>query len=223
MLTPNNRARKVFIDPVLNDCWITNADYPNLANLVTEYGATAVNNLIVVACARINKMCNRYFNTQQADEIFINDASYYNGYYTYVLKNSPITTIDDIYLQVNESFGAIDLSYLQVFTAERTIKVLPNVITSLTTALFASAELSTGKLNLWIRYTSGYAKADVPSNVKYATALMVEHLASGQSGNGDVVEFATQTYREKRAKSSESPLYSMIQDLIKPYKLYTAK
>lgn len=228
MLTPNNRTRLSFKDPsTVAGAWIQNDSYPNLSDLVDEYSQEFVDKLILQACSRINRLANRYFNSQTADEIVIDDYRFYDGYVTYVLKNAPVASITDIYLQIANTFQLVDADYNQLFSDERTIKILPNVFESVGSTTILNLQRQDYKpLNLWIRYVSGYTITDpdsnsVPEDVRFATALMVSHLASNFKNLEGVSEFRTQTYSEKRARPVDNPLLLDIKEIIQPYRLFT--
>lgn len=220
MLTPNNRTRLKLKNPaVIADCWISSTDYPNLVALAADatYGAF-VNKFIIQACAQINKMTNRYWNIQTADQIFMFSPQGFNQYQTYVLENRPINSITDIYLQVNETFSNVDLSYMQLFDEERTVRIYPLNI-ALSNLQVISDRLISQTTNMWFRYSSGLATADVPEDIKQATAMYVNYIVNGFKDTALVASFSTQTYSQTNSKPGDNPLLLQIKDMLKPYTL----
>lgn len=220
VLTPNGRTRLSFHNPLdINSCWITANDYPNLSVMANDPTQGAyIEKMIVTACAQINRLCNRYWNNQTADQIFVNDKDYYGGFQTYILENGPINSVTDMYLQVSNTFLQISPQYLQQFSDERTIKVFPFIQYAGISNTFHQVDVSS-KLSFWIRYNSGPDGVNVfiPEDIKYATSLMVDYL-SNPSG---VISFRTQTYQQVNGTRNTNPLYDMILSLIEPYILYT--
>lgn len=224
MLTPLNRTRLVLSDPAFYaNCWIQDSDFPNLQSLVIKYGNAFVDNLIMQACGQVNRITNRWWNIQDADEIFINDKATYLTYETYILKNSPINSIADLYLEINDQFIPISTQFLQIFSAERTFKILPSVFQQQQSPQIFSLVNKTTALNLWIRYNSGYTPANMPFDVKYATALLVSYYASALNNLDGISSFKTQTYAQTFTKPSENPLLLQVKEMLKPYMLFTVR
>lgn len=222
MLTPNNRQRKVLSDPkTIGECWITSSDYPNLAALAADPAYSAfVDKFIIQACQGINRLTNRYWNRQEADYIYINERFFYRDYQTYVLPNTPVNSIVDIYLQVNETFLPVDLTYLQLMTDERTMKIIPLLNYSNSVSPVANL-VGDDKLNLWIRFNSGYDKADIPEEVKYATALYVSYLVSANENLSGVKSYRSQTYSQENSTPDSNPLFLQIKDMLQDHILIT--
>ena len=218
-LTPNDRAKKDFIDPVYANCWITTTDPMLVTNALT---APQQQTLIERACARINRMCNRYFNSQEADEVFINDRSYYISMQTYVLENAPLNSITDIYLQVLDQFVQITQDYIQEFSVEGVVRLLPFPESLQALSLSLDAIEAADKLNMWFRYTSGYTA--VPADVQLATAYMYNYLYSTSQNPAGIKSFRTQTTTEVYGVDSmDNPALVAIKDLLTPYMRYSVK
>jgi len=219
-LTPTGRVYKPFIDPAYANCWITIADPMLVSNSLTD---AQKQTLIVRACAMINRMCNRYFNKQEADEIFINDNGQIESYCTYVLANAPIVSITDIYLQLGDTFSVLDSTdNLQLFPDDGTIRLLPQPesLVGVQGVLAWQGEYS--RSNMWIRYTSGYET--VPTDVQLATAYMYNYLYAISQNPIGIIEFKTQTTSEKYGvERRNNPLLVAIDQLLTSYKKINVK
>jgi len=220
MLTPNNLPRKVLSDPVnINECWITSASSPNLI----KYAANPllspfVNSYIIEACALINEMCNVKFNEQQVDMVINNKSLYTGSYQSVVLDNRPVQSVDNIWLNVVDTFAPVSLAFIQLDSETGILKIMPDFTTYVQTTL-PITELS-GASNLWVRYTAGYAIVDVPVLVKKATCLAVDYLFGLDGLVPNVDSFSTQTYSQKNSKGGvkEDPILSRIETLLSSYK-----
>jgi hypothetical protein len=220
------------IDPQsLDTCWIQPGMYPNLV----KWGADStyapyLNNAILMACAQINRMCNRKFNRQTMDQIFPDTGLVLRQYRSFVVDNVPIYQVDKAWLQVVNTFAEIDDTYFQVDEVSGLIKILPTFSTYVQTTLPMYALMPS--TNLWIRYTAGYlvdysdsnTDNEVPEPVKLATSLYVDYYFSRFNLTGGVAEFKTQTYSQKNITSKkQDPILVAIEDLIEPYKLYNVR
>lgn len=223
-LNPPGYTKVNWYDPKnITDCWIDYTTSPNIAKYHSDTTKSPyLDNAIITACAAINRMCNRKFNIQQFDEIFTNETLAFRDFKIYVLKNRPLITVDNVWLNITNTFSAIDLTYLQVLTDEGIVKILPtfSVYVQTTLPFYAYSTAS----NLWIRYTSGYAIADVPFDVKLATAMWVDYYFSRFNLVGGVTQFSTQTYSQTNVtgKGMDSILVS-IDEMLTPYKIYSIK
>jgi hypothetical protein len=221
MLTPTNRGFKGFKSPTtITECWIDSGDYPNLVAFASDPKYSPyLDKLIIQACSQINKLTNRWWNQQEADEIIIGDKIFLQGgYSTYILKNGPVISVTDLYAQLIDSFSVLSSNYLQVMQDLRTIRVLPNLQLASTSPL---PILTSSNTNVWIRYVSGYLKDDIPEDIKLATALYVTYSIVGLKNMMNLTEYSTQTYSQKNAVPTSSPVYQQILELIKPYRLMT--
>lgn len=225
-LTPDGNPRKVLRDPeTIDECWITPTQYPNL----TKFAANPLlsgylNAYIIEACALVNEICRKKFNEQQADLVLINENLYMGWYKTISVENIPLVTVDNVWLNVTNTFAPVSLEYLQVDTVTGTIKILPDftVYTQTTLPWFQLGNAA----NIWIRYTSGYEidRTDpdnvvnkVPLPVQRATGMLVDYLFGVDGIIPNVAEFKTQTYSQKSSKTDEDPIYSRAMQLLKPY------
>jgi hypothetical protein len=222
MITPNNRQLLSLKDPAnINECWIKSTDY--------SFISTATESEIIIACAKINNLCNRKFNRQTSDLVFHNSELPPVSYTTFILDNLPAVEIVDVYIQVLDTFNLISNQYNQLIqdTGVLSIVPLPEIYPPVNfTPMYYS------KYNTWIRYSSGFlTNADignatleakyekVPELVKYATALMVKYMKSLQDLDGSVESFSTQTYSQKNAIPQNNALLLEINDLLKDYKI----
>ncbi len=231
LLAPTGTTKKDFADPTsITTCWIQSSMYPNLAKYAADATKSPyLNTAIIAACAAINKMCNRKFNKQQADEIFPNETLMYRDYKTYSLKNRPIVTVDNCWVNVTNTFAPIDLNYLQLLTEEGIVKILPTFSVYVQTTLPWYAYQTAS--NLWIRYTSGYAvdysgghtTNEVPEPVRLATSMYVDYWFSRFELTGGVKSFSTQTYSQTSAGKGEDPILSAIEEILTPFKIYSIR
>lgn len=228
---PPGYTKKDPVDPTtIDECWIQSTMYPNLAKYAANSSqSTYLNTAIITACAAINQMCNRKFNQQQYDYIIPNEVLFMRDYKTYVLPNRPLVSVDNVWVEVVDTFALVTPQYFQIMTYEGVLKILPTFSTYVQTTLpnFALRPSS----NLWIRFTSGYAvdysgnntTNDVPEPIRLATAMYVDYLYSRFSLMGGVTEFKTQTYSQKNAKGNEDPILTAIQEILKPYFLSSVR
>lgn len=215
-LSPNNRGQVKFSGPTsFSECWL-DIDDPFLVS--TSYTDAQKQTLVIRACNAINRRANAFFNKQEADEIFINDSAYYFGYQTYGLKNRPVNSITDLYLQVADSFVEISLDYIQEMDEAGVLKVLPvpQQQQSLQISLLKLREFD--KLNLWVRYDSGYDPNDIPEDIVMATVLMYNYYTGIVTNPSGATEFKTQTYSEKAGTSAkDNAVFAEIDQLLSRY------
>jgi hypothetical protein len=217
-LTPNNRDREIPKDPeTIDECWITTTTYP------TYTGIT--NDDIIDDCSAVNEMCNRKFNHQVIDQTFMDVSFFMSQYQYFALDNGPISYVSDIYLQGGDTFALVDDQYLQVFTEERGIKVVP-FLTFSPTIQNTIFNLPSTQYHLWVRYASGFrvngdddeTYPEVPRPVQRATILMAKYLANLSGVQPNVTSFSTQTYSQKNSLPSDDPILSRVKEFLKPYK-----
>lgn len=222
-LTPDGTCY-IWADPkTINDCWISSTDFPNLAKYASDATKSPyLENAIIAACAAINKICNRKFNKQVIDDIYTNEVLAFRDYKVYALKNRPVVSVDKVWLNVTNTFALIDPTYFQLLPSEGVLKILPtfSVYVQTTLPFYAYSTAS----NLWIRYTSGYEKTDVPQDVKLATAMYVDYYFSRFNLTGGISSFGTQTYNQTNVTKPDSdPILVAINEILKTYKFYTMK
>lgn len=215
--TPENRGRIALKDPeTIDECWITQADYSFLSGYSDDQ--------IIEACSEINRMCNRKFNHQEADAVVIQEATLYYSYNTFILPNYPIKSVTDIYLQILDTFNKLDLTYLQTFTEESVLKLVP-ILTADTNSALPQININPNT-NVWVRYDSGFkVNGDitndyptVPSPIKKATAMMAKYLSEIDSLPIGVKQFSTQTYSQTNAAKLEEDAYFVrIKQLLQKY------
>jgi len=228
--SPPGFDKKDPVDPTtIEECWITPDSSPNLKKYALDPNISPfLEDYIIMACGMINRMCNRKFNQQQYDQILPNQLLTIRDYKTFVLSNRPLVSIDEVWVQVVNTFALLDPTYFQIMTYEGIVKILPqfNVYVQTTLPMFSLASAS----NIWIRFTSGY-KIDrtdpdnvineVPFPVQKATALMVDWLVGMDNITPNLSSFRTQTYSETTANASEDPIKTRVEMMLKPYKLNT--
>jgi hypothetical protein len=189
------------IDPATySDCWIQIADFQNLV----DYNADAtkqpyLQDYIIMACAMVNRLSNKYWNQQTIDEKIMVKAQ--SGV---MLRNTPIVSISNVWSWEGETFTELDLDTFSV---------------DLNTGYMKSINYLTQ--NIYVRYVAGYTASNVPSNIKKATSMMVDYLFNTDINKGDVSEFRTQTYSEKLLTGDKSPQFVQVMSLLKPYKKFT--
>jgi hypothetical protein len=215
---PNNGPIKYPIDPVIGDCWIDATTTPNLAKYAADTSLQPyLNSFIVAACAGINKLCNRKFNTQEFDQVFMNDILWVRDYKVYPLQNRPVTAVNNVWLQIVNTWTSVVSTYWQLIPNEGIVKILPTFNPyALVTLPSYFWPVTT---NIWVRFTSGYAKADVPMPVKIATSLYVDYLYSRSNLIGGISQFSTQTYSQTNAIGDQDPQFAAIKMLLEPYVL----
>ena len=216
MLTPENRTFAPFLHPAtIDDCWI-DTNYPFLQP--NDFSIGIKEQLIIAACAQINEMCNRYFNEQEADQVFVN-KKVGNGYVMFSLRNRPVATITDVFLQVGSQFVELNSDYFQFSPQTGVFKIFPYPEASVSITTFLPY-LPKDELNTWIRYTSGFSS--VPENVKMATALMYNYNISTYNNPSGATEFKTQTYSERLAGTpTNNPTLTQIKLLLSTYLIPT--
>lgn len=203
-----------FTNPTnLSEAWISATTTPRLADLNTKYSST-FESFVLAACAFVNKHTKRYWNKQQADDIFLGAKLFYGTYNEFALTNKPVETIDTIWVQVADTFTEVDQTYLQLDKSASIIRITPTI--NIINAVSLPTGLYNNNSNLWVRYTSGYESADVPFDVKLATALYVDYLYSMDSMDGGVDSFSTQTYSQKSG-TKESPKIERVMSMLAPY------
>lgn len=192
---PNGRTILQAQNPTkISECWVNTSDYSFLADVD--------NDVIVMACSWVNEYCDRKFNQQTVDESFITVSNRHYNYKPYVLEVRPLVSIEDIYLQINDNFLQLDLDYVQMFPEDGMFKLLPTVEDSTEIQEFVLYADAFEQVNLWVRYTGGYESANVPVEIRYATALYAKYI-NGMSGSLDnIASFKTQTYSETRTKAT---------------------
>lgn len=225
-LTPDGHKYSPEHPQSIDTCWIQDNTFPNLAKYKADpVKSTYLNNTIMTACAMVDDMCNRYFLKQQTDEIFTDTILRQSKYNLFVLKNVPLITVDNVWIQVVSTFSEIGDTYLQVMPEEGIVKILPTFST--TASVPYPFYIDNTSTNVWIRYTSGYAvdysgtknANDVPYDVRLATALLVDYIFASFDIPSGVDSFSTQTYSQKNSNSSNDAILSRAKDLLKGYKL----
>lgn len=213
-------------DPTeIDECWIQSTDFPNLARYAADSTKSPyLDTMILAACAAVNRMCFRKFNMQTIDQIEINKGLYIGNYKTFSLNNNPVKSVTKAWFQVVDTFSEIDLTYLQLDTVSSTIKLLPTFTSySQTSMPLYGRDLTS---NIWIRYVSGYEIDqeneinEVPFEVRYATALMVDVLFAGFDIGSGIDSFSTQTYSQKNSIPDKDPAMMKITSLLKEYKVF---
>jgi len=226
MLTPDGHKYNPTDPTTIDQCWIQPTMYPNLVAYAADPAkAPYLNQFIIAACGAINQICRRKFNKQQIDQIFKDQGLFYREYRTFVMDNAPLVTVDNVWLEVVNTWAVVDLTFLQVMTAESEIKVLPTFSTYVQTTLPLWA--LTPSTNLWVRYTSGYAvdysgsntTNEVPELVRLATSMYVDYLFSRLDLVGGIGSYRTQTYSQTFVTPDKDPIYMSIDSLLCTYKL----
>lgn len=228
MLTPDGNKYNPRDPETLNECWITKTSHPNLAALNADPTKEPyLEEMILAACASVNEICNRKFNAQLIDYIFKDRNLFFQHYLSFALPNLPLISIENVWLNVVETFSEVSLDYLQVMTAEGIFKILPN-FTAYTQTTLPLNQLSTAT-NLWVRYRGGFevdqdsSVNEVPKNVQMATALYVSYLFSSFDVESGVESFRTQTYSQKNVVDADKdPVLTRINNLLKPYRIFNA-
>lgn len=212
---PNGGAILIPSDPTtLADCWVSSTTTPNMA----KYAADTTQSIyfeafVIAACAGVNKICHRYFNQQQFDQIFPNDVLWVRDYKAYPLSNRPLISVDNVWLQIVNTWAPVASAYWQLLPQEGVIKILPTFNPyALVTLPSYFWPVTT---NVWVRYTSGFTT--VPAPVVMATALYVDYLFSRSNLIGGVSEAKTQTTDTTYAIGENDPVYAAITTLLKPY------
>lgn len=226
--TPDGQPQKVPVDPTsITQCWVQPSDFPDIQADATK--SLILNSMIIAACAAVNRMCSRKFNQQQIDTIIKDQGIFYRDYKTFDVKNSPIVSLDNAWLQVINTFAVLDLTYLQVDVSSNWIKILP------TFSVYVQSTLPfwalTPSTNVWLRATTGYAVDysnpaspinDVPSSVIMATQFYVRYLYGVMNLPAGVKSYSTQTYSQTNSTAADDPLLSTVKDMLSPYYLYWA-
>lgn len=219
-LTPDGTKKDPINPALITDCWINSTSYPNLVSYSADTDKSAyLNTFIITACGAINTLCNRYFNSQQIDQVEPSTTLSVNRYRDIVLDNKPLITVDKIWLQVVDTFAEVSKDYIQVLTREGIVRILPNF--SIYTATSLPISEFDNSTCLWIRYTSGYTV--VPEEVKLATSLYVDYLFQSFDTTSGVDTFSTQTYSQKQSKVGDDTKLGAIKEILKSYINYSVK
>lgn len=217
------------IDPTdpqtIDEAWIQDDMFPNLAAYAADATKSPyLEDYILEACAAINDMCNRKFNQQQQDQIFISKELYFSSYNEFVLDNGPLVSIDRVWLQIGDSFSEVSMDFAQIDTVSRVVKVLPNVAN----AAKPLVQDRNDTVNVWIRYTGGYevdysgsnTTNEVPRPVRRATAKYVDYLFASDGFTAGIKSYRTQTYSQTNATGNvaeDDPVLASISMILKPY------
>lgn len=226
MATEPSGGRKDFQDPqTFDQCWIDSTTTSKMADLSTDDNDT-FEAFVIAACAAVNKYCRRYFNQQQADDIFLDIPLNTSRYESFTLRNRPVKSIDALYLQVTNVFNTVSTEYIQIDYNSGILKVLPD-FNSLVLARLPEID-TVSSSNFWVRYTSGFeiVKAgggfttnDVPKSVQIATAMYVSYLFDIQERVSGLQSFKTQTYSESNSDGNfDDPKLSAFKSLLNPYR-----
>ena len=224
--SPNDRGFTAFANPsTISQCWIEATD-PFLQT--SGLNNTEVEKLIIASCARVNQLCNRFFNQQEADEVFIWKPRTMGHKQKYVMQNDPVTSVTDIYMQLLDEFLEIQTSEnLQVMQDDGILifRNYPEELQSIQISQLALARQQ--EVNIWVRYTSGYTKDDVPEDIKFATQLIFNYLSAIASMQAGVKSFKTQTYSQTSSAggsgSNADPVMTEVDNLLMPYRKINAK
>ena len=223
-ITPDGAAQKVLSDPTtLDTAWVQPSDFPDIQADSTK--SAMLTSMILASCAAINRMCNRKFNQQQTDTIIPDTGLFYRDYKTVPLWNTPIVSVDAIWLQVVNTFAVVALTFIQIDYTNSWVKILPTFQTYVQTTLPVWA--LTPSTNLWIRattgysvdYSSGHSTNEVPWPVRMATQLYVRYLYASVSFSAGLKSFSTQTYSQTSAAPKDDPMLGAIENMLAPYKL----
>jgi hypothetical protein len=217
------------VDPqTIEQCWIQPDSFPNLIAIAANPTlAPYLNQMILQACAAVNRICQRKFNAQTIDQIFMNQNLLFDQYLPFAIYNLPLIEVEHVWLQVVQNFSEVSLQYMQVLPAEGIVKLLPNFTAYAQTSI-PLYQLGTA-VNLWIRYRGGFEVDytdsedpvnEVPFDVQFATALYVNYLAASYDLQSGVESFKTQTYEQRNVKKlDEDPVLSRVNNMLKPWRL----
>lgn len=210
------------------ECWIDATTSPAMAALSAE-NEGYFEALAISACSWVNSYTQRYFNKQQADQIFINQDLPQLEYIVFQLQNRPLITVDKVFLNIAGTFTEFNLEYIQVDTQAGVLKLPPD-LNNLVVA--ATEQYGTYRQsNIWVRFTSGYeierdidgafVTNDVPVEVQQATARYVQYLRDIDKRVSGVGSFKTQTYSESAFTTNQRDArLDSIYDTLKKYKQY---
>lgn len=224
---PPGTTRMDPVDPqTIEECWIQQNSFPNLAALAANPATSEfLEAYIIEACAAINDLCNRQFNKQQQDQVFISKDMMFSEYNRFALNNRPLESVDNVWLQIGSTFSVVATEYTQIDTVSGFAKILPNILTTAASQI----QNRNDSVNVWIRYTAGYAVDysdsntinEVPMAVRRATAKYVDYLFASDGFTPGIKEFRTQTYQQKNstAGGDDDPVLSMINKLLTPYRV----
>lgn len=224
-LTPDGNKFDFSNPTTFDECWVDSSTSPQLAEFATDY-PTYFDSYVISACAYVNKQCNRYFNQQQADQIYLNTSFQYSDYKTFVLRNRPLATVDNVWLQITDTFTEVSTNYIQIDTLAGVVKILPDVFTASSAIRFPLSTRNAS--NVWIRYTSGYEITkvdgaftvnDVPEPIKLATAMYVSFLFEQGNMDSTAKSFKTLNYSQTNAGGMESGKLMTINNILAPYKI----
>ena len=171
--TPNGAKFQVAVDnPYLNkDYYISTPEAIGLGIGATSsdglYASGALDTAILEASAMVNKICQRYFDTQTVDEqkTRFSVAPANPQLVTVFLSNSPYQKINSIYIQVLKWFIKVDTTaatgYVQDFPDKGFYKIVPMLSNSGagTGSPIPSEILERQPLGvIWTNYTFGFGK-----------------------------------------------------------------
>jgi hypothetical protein len=215
MATEPTGGTKEFANPsTIDDCWISETTTPKLAIYNTDYSAY-FDAFAIAACSFVNEYCNRFFNQQQADEVFLNRLMGSRQYEQFVLRNRPLISVDNVWEQITDTFNVVNLDLMQFEKATGIVKLIGDVSTVST--ILPDLVFGSTSGNIFIRYTSGYTT--VPSPVVMATAMYAETLFEIDNTSSAIESFKTQTYSEKAGSLENHPKMNLIKKLLEPYVL----
>jgi hypothetical protein len=215
-LTPDGTKNNP-VDPAeLSECWINSTTTPELTALNASLGATYFQTLCIAACAFVNNYCNRKFNTQTIDQIYLNETFRGLSYKQFQVDNKPLTSVTKMWVDVAGTFSEVALTYMQIDTSLGVIKIIPDALSTILTSV--PIVTMPNHVNIWIRYVSGYAVADIPKDLQMATALYLTYLYEQSKSDGSVESFSTQTYSQKNTGGKGSGKMMTIEALLKKYK-----
>lgn len=219
--TPDGTFYKTNDPTTIGECWITDTETYAIQQIKNDSDKSDfLDDYIIDACAEVNRICNRKFNKQVIDKIFKDQNLQTNDYINLRLWNTPIASVDKIWLQVTDTFTEINKSYTQILFNEGVIKIMPKDIFMVYGTL--PPNFSRLNSNLWIRYTGGYEIEDVPRPVKRATALMVKYLFDLEELDGGIKSYRTQTYQQTNSDAETDPVMSQIMRLLQKYIIYSS-
>lgn len=229
-LTPDGSKYNPEHPQSIDECWIQSDMFPNLAKYSADpVKSTYLDNTILTACAMVDDMCNRYFLKQTIDEIFKDTSLRQSQYNTFVLANTPLVEVLNVWVQVVGTFTEITDTYSQVMDSEGIVKILPTFST--TASVPYPHYIDKTSTNVWIRYTSGYEVDytgsedvnEVPYDIRLATALLVDYIYASFDIPSGVDSFSTQTYSQKNSSAGSDAILSRVNDLLKGYRLSNVK
>jgi len=225
-LTPDGTKNDPTDPQSMNDSWIQADMFPNLQKYARDEDKSAfLDDYMLEACASVNEYCQRKFNKQVIDQIELNRGLGVTDYNVFVVRNRPLISVDNVWLNIGATFSSVGLDNLQIDTNAGVVKILPSVITQLSSNSIGAFK----SVNLWLRYTSGFnvdysdddnAENDVPRDIRRATAMYVDYLygMDGLRNQVGVKSYKTQTYAQTNASASEDPILDRIGKILDRYK-----